>query len=105
MFFEKRKETFQFEKFYTSLFALEMIPLLVFLLDTASSTSDGQLLSISSATAKTFDPPSPPENAIDGLYYTIYHTVYQNATPGPPQWLKLQLEEPALVSRVVIVNR
>eukprot|EP00116_Pleurobrachia_bachei_P007946 sb/3468208/ len=71
----------------------------------ASSTPDGQLQSISSATAKTFEPAMPPEFAIDGDPNTFYHTVFKTADPEPPQWLKLQLEEPALVSRAVIVNR
>eukprot|EP00116_Pleurobrachia_bachei_P010852 sb/3471114/ len=82
-----------------------LILLVLKLLDTASSTPDGQLLPISSATAKTFEPNMPPELAIDGDPNTFYHTVFKTADPEPPQWLKLQLEEPALVSRVVIVNR
>ena len=85
-----------------------MIPLLVFLvklLVAASSTPDGELLSISSTTAKTYHPDNPPELTIDGDPNTFYHTIYGTETPEPPQWLKLQLEEPALVSRVVIVNR
>eukprot|EP00116_Pleurobrachia_bachei_P005910 sb/3466172/ len=83
-----------------------MIPLfLVFLelLATASSTPDGRLLPISSATANVFHPDHPPELAIDGDQNTYYHST--GTLPKPPQWLKLQLEEPAIVSRVVIVNR
>eukprot|EP00116_Pleurobrachia_bachei_P011321 sb/3471583/ len=81
-----------------------MILLLLILkqpLDTASSTPDDQLLSISSATAKTVYGNYPPKRAFDGNPSTFYHS---NAG-SEPQWLKLQLEEPALVSRVVIVNR
>eukprot|EP00116_Pleurobrachia_bachei_P018110 sb/3478372/ len=89
-----------------SLVTLEMILLLLLflnLLDTASSiTLDGPLLPISSATAKTtFSTDYLPAFAIDGNPSTLYAS-----TSGPePQWLKLQLEEPALVSRVAIVNR
>ena len=89
-----------------SLVALEMILLLLLFLnplDTTFSTPDGQLLPISSATAKVFHDDHPPELAIDGNQNTYYHST--GAVPEPPQWLKLQLEELALVSRVVIVNR
>eukprot|EP00116_Pleurobrachia_bachei_P007616 sb/3467878/ len=89
---------------FPSVVALEMILLLLLLiepLDTASSTSDGQLLPISSATAKTVYQNNPPESAIDGSPSTFYHS----NSGSEPEWLKLQLEEPALVSRVVIVNR
>ena len=88
------------------LFALEMITQLVVLLllleplETASSTPDGQLLPVSSATAKSFDS-RPPALAVDGYPNTFYHS----GNPTLPQWLKLQLEEPAFVSRVVIINR
>eukprot|EP00116_Pleurobrachia_bachei_P017238 sb/3477500/ len=72
------------------------------LLDTASP--DVQLLTISSATANTLyeNDEYPPEAAIDGNANTFYHSGLE---PVPLQWLKLQLEEPAFVSRVVIVNR
>ena len=89
-----------------SLCFTEMIPLLLLfleLLDTASSRQDAQLLAISNATAKTFYPAHPPEFSIDGNPTKFYHSYYK--TPEPPQWLKLHLEEPAFVSRVVIVNR
>nr|AFK75431.1 putative secretory peptide-21 [Pleurobrachia bachei] len=82
-----------------------MIPLLLLLfliepLDTATP-SEGQLLSISIATARTVNGNYPPEFAIDGDLNTFYHT----GEAASPQWLKLQLEDPAWVSRVVIVNR
>ena len=87
---------------FSCFFVLEMVPvILLFLLATTSSTPDGQLLPISSATAKTFHLTNPPVLAIDGDTSTFYHS----KTTGPPEWLKLKLEKPALVSRVVIVNR
>eukprot|EP00116_Pleurobrachia_bachei_P011324 sb/3471586/ len=82
--------------------ALEMILLLLLLIEPlASSSPDDQLLPISSATAKTIYGNNPPESAIDGSPSTFYHS----NSGSEPEWLKLQLEEPALVSRVVIVNR
>eukprot|EP00116_Pleurobrachia_bachei_P009242 sb/3469504/ len=70
------------------------------LLDTAS-TQNGQLLPITSATAKTVHSNYPPKNAFDGNTNSFYYTAFN---PPGPEWLKLKLEEPAFVSRVVIVN-
>ena len=82
----------------------QLVVLLLLLkpLDTSSSTPDDQLLPIASVTAKTVHQRNPPENAIDGNLNTIYHT---EGGAEPPQWLKLQLEEPSLVSKVAIINR
>ena len=79
-----------------------MIPLLLLFLEPLNAATNGQLLPIASATADTYHEYDPPQKAIDGDTSTYYHT---GTAPEPPQWLKLELEEPALVSRVVIVNR
>ena len=82
----------------------QLVAILLFLqpLDTASSTPDGQLLPISNVTAKTYHESNPPELAIDGDPHTIYHS---SLVSEPLQWLELKLEESAVVSQVVIVNR
>ena len=80
---------------------ISMLLLLLFLetLHTASSTD--QLLKISSATAKSiYQDTYEADLAIDGDPNTSFISGSE-----PTQWLKLQLEEPNLVSRVVIINR
>eukprot|EP00116_Pleurobrachia_bachei_P008989 sb/3469251/ len=103
--------TYQLLTLSLHLVALEMFHFLLLYilcltpLDTTSSTDpDGQqLLPVSSATANKFHEDHPPELAIDGDQNTYYHS--GGIVEQPPQWLKLQLEEPALVSRIVIISR
>ena len=83
---------------------LSWLLLLILLTPLETASLDDQLLTISSATARTSSLANPPGNVIDGDLSTIYHTKMP-PEPVSPKWLKLQLEEPALVSRVVIVNR
>lgn len=61
-------------------------------------------LSVHSFSNTTANRNEPPENAIDGLPTTMWHTNRQTTTMGDPRWIIIALDEPRYISKIEYVK-
>ena len=82
--------------------AARLLPLLLLLLLPHSCALKTQI-PITRVTARTqWGPGYYPERVTDGV---IHSSHYHSGTDGDPEWLRLELERPSMVTSVVVVNR